>query len=135
MYKTILVPVIFDETHDTQSSFLVAKRLAGEGASFTILHVMETVPAYAAIQIPGDILAKSRADLEHKLKDLAAGLDGAKTGLAEGHAGRRIVDHAKANEIDWIVMASHRHGLRDVFIGSTADWVVRHANCSVHVIR
>ena len=45
MYKNILVPVIFDETHDTQAAFLVAKRLAAEGAAFTVLHVMETVPA------------------------------------------------------------------------------------------
>lgn len=135
MYKNILVPVIFDETHDTQASFLVAKRLAGEGAEFTVLHVMETMPAYAAMQIPAEILAQTRADLDHKLKRLADGLDGAKAVVVEGHAGRRIADHAQYNGIDCIVMASHRHSLKDVFIGSTADWVVRHANCSVHVIR
>lgn len=135
MYTNILVPVIFDDTHDTQASLLVVKRLAAEGGTLTVLHVMETMPSYAMAQIPADILAESRTDLEHRLRDLAAGFAGAKAVLAEGHAGRQIVEHAKQNDIDCIVMASHRHGLRDVFIGSTADWVVRHANCSVHVIR
>lgn len=135
MYKNILVPVIFDETHDTQASFLMARHLAGEGARFSAIHVMERIPAYAAMQIPAEMLASSRSEIQHDLTELAAGLEDAKVVIAEGHAGRQIVDHARENDIDCIVMASHRHGLRDVFIGSTADWVVRHANCSVHVIR
>ena len=57
------------------------------------------------------------------------------TAPAYTNAGRAITEHAKENAIDCIVVASHRPGLQDIFIGSTADWVVRHAPCSVHVVR
>ena len=43
----------------------------------------------------------------------------------------------KTNEsgADLLIIASHRPGLQDYFLGSTAAHVVRHAACSVHVIR
>ena len=135
MYKNILVPVIFDERHDTQASYLVARALADEGAQFTVMHVMEAIPSYAATQIPADILAKSRSEIEHSLKESARALPGASTVLLSGHAGHLIVDYASEHGIDCIVVASHVPGLENIFLGSTADRVVRHAKCSVHVIR
>jgi universal stress protein F len=60
---------------------------------------------------------------------------GSESKIISGHAGRVIVDYASTNEIDCIIVASHRPGIGDFFLGSTAARVVRHANCSVHVIR
>ena len=40
-----------------------------------------------------------------------------------------------AQGVDLIIVASHRPGLQDYFLGSTAAKVVRHAKCSVLVIR
>ena len=135
MYKNILVPVIFDELHDTQASYLAARALADDEANFTVLHVMESIPSYAASQIPAELLAKSRSEVEKNLKQSARALPGASAVLVSGHAGRLIVDYATENEIDCIVIASHTPGIENIFLGSTADKVVRHAKCSVHVIR
>ena len=135
MYKKILVPVVFDEEHDTQASFLAAKALANEGAAFTVMHVLEVIPAYAMTQIPAEILADSRADTERKLDRAASALPGASPVLVAGHAGREIVEFARENAVDCIIMASQKPGLGHFFMGSTADWVVRHAKCSVHVAR
>lgn len=136
MYKNLLVPIVFDESRDIEAAFLAARRLAEDSAAFTVLHVMETLPAYAAAEIPEAVLDRSRNDAQDELSRLADGLPGAEATLVEGHAGRSITDYATENDIDCIVMASHRpRGIRDFFIGSTADWVVRHAGCSVHVIR
>ena len=135
MYKHILVPVIFDEGHDTQASFLAAQALAGDGAQFTVLHVVEDIPSYVATQIPAEVLAASRAEIESKLREAASALPGAETAVQRGHAGREIVDFADHNNVDCIVMASHKPGLSNLLLGSTADRVVRHAKCSVHVIR
>lgn len=135
MYKNILVPVIFDERHDTQASYLVARALADEGADFTVMHVMESIPSYAATQIPAELLAKSRSKVEQTLKKSARALPGTSPVLVSGHAGRLIVDYANENGIDCIVIASHVPGIENIFLGSTADRVVRHAKCSVHVIR
>ena len=38
-------------------------------------------------------------------------------------------------DTDCVVIASHRPGLQDYLLGSTAARVVRHAACSVHVLR
>ncbi len=135
MYKHILIPVLFDERHDTQASYLAARALADEGAKFTVLNVIEAIPAYAASQIPADVLAKSRDQIEKNLKQSAQALPGASTALISGHAGRTIVDYASENDVDCIVIASHKPGFENIFLGSTADRVVRHAKCSVHVIR
>jgi len=135
MYKNILVPVLFDVGHDTQASFLAARALAEEGTKYTVLHVMETIPGYAAAYIPDDVVANSRTVIEKSLKQSAAALPGAKAVLISGHAGRAIVDYSIEHEIDCIVMASHRPGIEDFFLGSTAGRVVRHSKCSVHVIR
>lgn len=135
MYKSILLPVLFDEGHDTQASYLAARTLASEGAKFTVLHVMETIPSYAASAIPADVMAKSRNEIKQSLAQSAAALPGSTAILLSGHAGRTIVDYANANAIDCIVMASHKPGIKDFLLGSTADRVVRNAKCSVHVIR
>jgi len=135
MYKNILVPVIFDEEHDTQASFLVARALATEGAQFTILHVMEQLPAYATGRIPLNFMDQSREHIEKLLRLSARALPDARTELVEGQTGRAIVDYASANKIDCIILASHRPGIENIFLGSTASRVVRHAKCAVHVIR
>ncbi len=135
MYKNILVPVIFDEHHDTQASYLVARALAGEDAKFTALHVLETIPSYVAIQISAELLSKTRQEVEDALVQSAKALPGAVPMLISGNAGKAIVEYASENNIDCIVLASHRPGFEDLFLGSTASRVVRHAKCSVHVIR
>ena len=135
MYKNILVPVVLDHSHDTNASFLCASALADDDATFTVLHVMEALPAYAEYQIPADVLARSNDEIRKELSRLASGLPGANAVLVSGHAGRSILDYADEHDIDCIIVASHTPGLMDYLIGSTADRVVRHANSAVHVIR
>ena len=135
MYDHILVPVIFDKGHNPSRSFEAARALASEGAKLTVLHVMEEIPAYAATQIPAEVLENSRAQTRQALAEKAAGLPGAEAVMISGHAGRAIVDYAEEHAVDCIIMASHKPGLEDYFLGSTADRVVRHASCSVNVIR
>lgn len=135
MYTSILVPILFDDSHDSDASFRAALALADEGASFTVLHVMESIPTYVANEISSDILANSRQEMQDALAKAAEALPGAKTELVSGHAGRTILDYADQHGIDCIVIASHLPGLSNLLLGSTADRVVRHAKCSVHVIR
>ena len=60
---------------------------------------------------------------------------GAHAVVVHGHAGGSIVDYATKHGCDCIVIASHRPGVEDYLLGSTAARVVRHAACSVHVMR
>ena len=57
------------------------------------------------------------------------------TVLEAGHPGEEICARAKDHRADLIVTSTHgRTGLRHVFMGSTAEYVVRHAHCPVLVI-
>ena len=135
MYKNILVPVVFGGDQKNFASIDVARALAAEGAKFTVMHVIESMPNYATSQIPTDVLDRVRAEIEKSLSDAAKALPGAKTQLISGHAGSTIIEYANETNVNCIVMASHRPEFSDLFLGSTAARVVRHANCAVHVIR
>ncbi|MFK7879830.1 universal stress protein [Roseobacter sp.] len=135
MYKNILVPVLFDNQHDTPASYAAARALGDDDAAFTVMHVLEAIPAYAASEVPKEVLAKTKNDAEEFLTESAKALPGASAALVSGHAGKTIVDYANEHDIDCIIMASHRPGIEDFFLGSTASRVVRHAGCSVHIIR
>ena len=135
MYKHILVPVLFDEGHDRKASINAAKVLADDGAVITLIHVIEDIPAFVASHIPTDVMDDGRRKLQELLDEAAKAIPGAKTALVKGHAGISILEYAGKHGVDCIVVASHKPGLSNYFLGSTADRIVRHARCAVHVIR
>ncbi len=135
MYKHILVAVSFEEEHDPTNSIRVAKTLADKGAQVTLLHVTEHVPSYAIKYVPPEYARDLKSAIYTELIDLAAQFTGGSAVVIEGHSSRAILDWAEENAVDCIVLDSHRPGLDDYFLGSTASRVVRHAHCSVHVVR
>lgn len=135
MYSNILVPVSFEAARDSSGALAIAQALSAEGASITLLHVMESIPGYAISYMPTDYVAESRIAIEKELAEMGAALPNAQAVVIEGHSGRTIVDWADENGADCIVIASHRPGMQDLLLGSTATAVVRHAKCAVHVIR
>lgn len=135
MYKNVLVPISFEEDRDAAGAIDAARLLAGSDGHITLIHVMEQIPSYAITYIPNEYLRESHKTVEIELKEMAAQLPNATGLLVDGHSGRTILDWADANNVDCIVIASHRPGMQDLLLGSTAAQVVRHANCAVHVIR
>ncbi len=136
MYKNILIPVLLDgDGHQTQASYAVARALAADGAKFTVMHVVEEIPGFISVEIPDEVIDKVADAAKTALAQSAAALPGAATHLTRGHAGTAITNYANDHHVDCIVIASHKPGIEDFFLGSTASRVVRHAKCSVHVIR
>ncbi|MDU8911797.1 universal stress protein [Aestuariicoccus sp. MJ-SS9] len=135
MYKSILVPISFDENRQADQAMEVAKVLCDDDGRITLLHVMEQAPGYAVSYLPADYIEKSRAAIAAELDKLAARIRGAQGKVVSGHSARTILDYAEDNKNDLIVIASHRPGMQDLLLGSTATSVVRHARCAVHVIR
>ena len=135
MYHNILVPISFDAERDTSGPLKLAKLLATPDAKVTLLHVVEHIPDYAISYMPAEYLTEARRAIQDELNILAAKLPNAKGVVVEGHSGRTILDWAETNKPDLIIMASHRPGMQDLLLGSTASQVVRHANCAVHVVR
>lgn len=135
MYKNILVPIALDHSRDTGTALEVARALATEEAAITVLNIIEDVPAHVAQYLPNDHGETLIAEAETSLKAELGGVKDVKPVVMGGHAGRAIVDYAVSHEIDCIVISSHKPGLQDFFLGSTASRVVRHASCSVHIVR
>ena len=135
MYHNILVPVIFDNEHDITAPIKLAGLLKTPDAKITFLHVIEHVPAYAVSYITQELQNELRVALNDELEKLAKRIPGAEGHIIEGHSGRTIVEYANEHRNDLVIIASHRPGLEDYFLGSTASHVVRHASCAVHVVR
>ncbi|MBV7409133.1 universal stress protein [Maritimibacter sp. DP1N21-5] len=135
MYKNILVPIAFDETRDSRAALEIARAISEEGATVTALHVVEEIPSYVAQYLPEGQHQHNLDDLQAALAEKVNGDNGIIVKVIEGHAGHSIVEYAAKNGVDCIVIASHRPGFQDYFLGSTAARVVRHAGCAVHVVR
>lgn len=135
MYKHVLVPISFDDERDSAGALAVAQRLAGDDGRISLLHVMEEVPNYAMSYLPEGYREQARQAVKTELSEMAEVLRDASAHVVGGHSSRTILDWAEKHEPDCIVIASHRPGMQDMLLGSTAAKVVRHAACAVHVIR
>lgn len=135
MYHNILVPISFDPDRDTTAPVKLAGILATENARITLLHVIEDVPSYAISYLPAEYVAESQKAVTEEIEALAAKVPGATGVVVHGHSARSILDYAEEHGADLIVIASHRPGMQDLLLGSTASQVVRHAKSAVHIIR
>ncbi|MET4102087.1 universal stress protein F [Roseovarius sp. MBR-78] len=135
MYAHVLVPVSFDAERDSAGALALARLLAGDDGHISLLHVIEQVPAYAASYLPAGYQNDARHTIETRLAEMAEALPDASAHVVSGHSARTILDWAESHKPDCIVIASHRPGMQDLLLGSTAAKVVRHATCAVHVIR
>ena len=136
MYKTILVPIEMAHVAEGKANIDLASQHAAEGAKIILLNVVEDIPNWAAVELPADLLDKSLDSSQQELKAIANATGMKMEALVRtGHSYKTILEVAKEKDVDLIIIASHRPGLQDYFLGSTAAKVVRHANCSVLVVR
>ncbi|WP_083096320.1 universal stress protein [Pseudophaeobacter leonis] len=134
MYQKILVPMALDHGI-SEHTLKVARALCAPGGEITALHVYEAPQGSVSAFLDKEAVQEG---FERAGKMLAARLEAlpdVHSRLIKGHTARSIIDFAAANATDCIVIGSHRPGLSDYFLGSTASRVVRHAACAVHVHR
>ena len=134
MYNKILVPLALGHGL-SEKTLAVARQLCAPDGEITALHVFEVPPASVSAWLGEDIVEKGFAQAQALLKQKTQHLDGVSSDIVRGQAYRAIVDYATTQNFDCIVIGSHKPGLSDYYIGSTAARVVRHAPCAVHVHR
>ncbi|WP_166416008.1 universal stress protein [Cochlodiniinecator piscidefendens] len=134
MYKHILVPVAPDHVNDCDAQLDVARRLLDEGGKISVLSVLEELPSYIGSYFSKEQLKESIATFGNELKTVMPS-DHITTHVLSGHPTNSVLNWAEKNNADCIIVASHRAGLADLLLGSTAARVVRHAQCSVVVLR
>jgi len=136
MYKNILVPIDTGHIVEGKSIIDLAAQYANDDAKITLLNVVEDIPNWAAVNLPADLIDKSIETVQSEMKAIvtASGIK-MDVEVRTGHSYNTILDVAEEKNADLIIIASHRPGLQDYFLGSTAAKVVRHATCSVLVVR
>jgi nucleotide-binding universal stress UspA family protein len=139
--RKILVPVDFSECSLKGVAF--ARALARDLGSNLILLNSVALQYYIASDEYGrfnlpQVLEQTEKSACDQMRDFVAktnwGGVGVDSTIEIGHAGEQICA-AAAEKADLIVIATHGHtGLKHVLLGSTAEYVVRHASCPVLVV-
>ncbi len=136
MFSRIIVAVDLANMDQGKALLNKAVRMIDAGGEIRLLHVLEEVPSYIAAELPRDLSDRRRAEASVELKTLAGGVDArVETEVRMGAASGQILQSAEDSNADLIMIASHKPGLSDYFIGSTAARVVRHAQTSVLIAR
>ncbi|MDR7268554.1 nucleotide-binding universal stress UspA family protein [Pelomonas saccharophila] len=144
MFKRILVPT--DGSDITAHAVDTAIQLAKvHGAQLLTLSVMEPFPYSAVSEIqpvpPQEFIDAQLRVATQRVEAVsasaaAAGLSCKGCTVEALHAWEAIVDHAKAENVDLIVMASHgRKGFAALLLGSEAQKVLTHIETPVLIVK
>ncbi len=136
MYAKILVPIEFSHEDSGINAIKIAKKLLDDSGEIVLVNVFTDIPSYAKAELPKDLMENSKKRVFEKLTKIASD-EGIKSDfeIRTGHAANAILDVAENLNADLIIVASHRPGLSDYFLGSTAARIVRHAQCPVLIDR
>ena len=134
MYKKIIVALGLSHGHGI-TALEMARRLRAEDGTIIALHVLEPVPGYASYYLPPDHESEIQKTAEAAIRDRVGEQADAEVVVLSGHPGATITEFAEEVGADCIIVGSHKPELQDYLLGSTAARVVRHAPCSVHVLR
>lgn len=140
MFKTILVALDLEEGDHNGKILSVAKQIAeADGADVHLLNVVAAAPAIVSQYLHENFEQMASGEVEKELTRLGSELD-LKTGAVKvmirfGTVYQEVIAAAEKLGVDLIVTGSHKPDVADYLIGSNASRVVRHAACSVLVIR
>ena len=138
MYDTILIAAaLFSKGETTRTLIDKAKGLLNNGGRLVLVHVIDAVPKYIEQQVPKSHMSAHQREAQDMLEELAKGAGDIQCDVVirTGTPSAGILGTAKETDADLIMIASHKPGFGDYFIGSTATRVVRHAQTSVMVLR
>jgi nucleotide-binding universal stress UspA family protein len=140
MFTKILVPVDVSDIDVTQPGLDKAVDLAkASGAALRLIHVRSPVPYAMNEYIPAEYYETDEKASLKVLRDLAAKIDIPNNRVtvvsAFGSVYDEVLKEASEMGADLIVVGSHRPNWSTYLIGSNAHAIVRHALCSVLVVR
>lgn len=141
MYKDILLCIDLDQESSWAKSLPIA--IDACKTSGARLHIMTVIPNFG-MSIVDQFFPKGfeKEVGEKMMQALKAWVkehvpEGIKVQhiVGDGTVYEEILDVAKKIKCDLIIISSHRPELKDYLLGPNAARVVRHANCSVMVVR
>ncbi len=138
MFKKVLVPVDLAEIELTQWALEVAIEL-GRASKLRIVNVQVPLPSFYLDSLPPEAGEALRVRVEEQMANVACGADFPTEYLSTtfrfGTVYREVLTEAEEWGADLIIVGSHRPRMATYLLGSNATAVVRHAKCSVLVVR
>ena len=141
-FGKIVVPIDFSECSMKGLAYAkgLAKRFGSELVllNSVVLQHYVTSDEYGRYDLP-QLMKRSDQSAREQMQILVAKTDwkGFKvtSSFQIGHAGQQICEEALAQNADMIVTSTHGiTGFKHMLVGSTAEYVVRHASCPVLVV-
>lgn len=140
MYKTILVPVDLSDMQASEKAVSRAVEMVKlANGSLHLLNVRSIVPMTYMEFMPATFEDEQQNACEEKLAAFAKTipLDQSKVSfkVLMGSIYHEVLEEATHIKADLIVVGSHHPTMSTYFLGSNASTIVRHAHCSVLVVR
>ena len=140
MFRTILVPVDVDDTETSRPALDRAVALAeASGGTLRVIYVRSLVPTSFMEFVPPHFDTAQQGEAEKRLTALVQSIRLPKERVSSvvtmGGVYHDVLQEAEKIGADLIVVGSHRPTMATYLIGSNAATIVRHAACSVLVVR
>ncbi len=140
MFKTLLVPVDLGEVEAAQPAIEKAVELAKSAdGTLRLVYVRPVVPVTYMEFTPPAFDEEQQGESETRLAELAASIDLPAEAVSAvvrlGSVYSEVLDEAEKTGADLVVIGSHRPTMATFLLGSNASTIVRHARCSVLVVR
>jgi nucleotide-binding universal stress UspA family protein len=142
LYKKILAPLDGSELAERALEHVRAVTKGSRAAKVILLQVVSW-PAHPAHTLSDELIRSESEKAEACAKDYLAKVadslkrDGiaVETAIVRGGPAEEILDYAKKNEVDLIIMSTHgRSGVSRWVFGSVADRVVHHSATPVLIV-
>jgi len=140
-FQKLMVPIDFSETSRRALHYAIALA-APFKAEIILVHVVEPVmPPPPDFTFTPTVefalrLQEEAVRVVHEWRNEAAPAASVKEVVRTGSPYHEIVEAADEHHADLIILGTHgRTGLAHLLLGSTAELVVRHADCPVLVVR
>ena len=140
MYKRIILAVDLAESESAPKGLPQALELAkAGGGDLRLVNVLPVIPATFMEYVPVDFDTEQAKLANEALDAILASIDlPAERKSDAARAGgiyHELLQEASEWGADLIVVGSHRPVMSDYLLGSNATTIVRHAQCSVLVVR
>jgi len=141
MHKNILFPVDLEHTVEAEKALKIAVEEARRSnAKLTVMTVapgfgMPIVASYFEKGAVKSALKEIARHLKRYIDDNIPDDIETRAIVNEGNPAELILKQAQHDNVDLIVIASHNSQIENLLLGSCAAKVVRHAHCTVTVVK
>ena len=141
MFNKILLPLDQQKTElEERALNLAIEEARNHKAEVIVLSVIPSFhSSWVASFFPDDTIDKASkeaaSELRRYVEDKLPRDIPIKPRVAVGSPADTILQQAKEQGVDLIIMPSHAHGVEQVFLGSCASRIVERAHCTVMVVK